>query len=587
MIRFAHATTPEAARETQPFHGASGAVALLDGRLDNRGELIALLDNASGRWNAMPDGAIALALYERLGREFIRKLVGDFAIVIWEPSERRLSLFRSPLGWRPLMWTFDGQRFAFATDIRTLVAGLGLDRRLNEGALAEFLSGRFMTETETFWDNVQRVPQGGAVFLTAGQVSQWIWHGGPFEDWVGRSMDEHVEHFRALFDQALVAVARSNGPVTSQLSGGLDSSSVVCRSAELHRSGKLDRPVGAITVRFPGEPHDETPWSSAVEAHLGITAEVAKSQPFSADSARDWCARTYHLPVRPNALDTLAGVVAMLKANGRRVLLTGEGGDDWMNGSFAHWSDLLVRGRWIALLQHGRTSWPDAPWPITALKTVYTAAQPVISKKHRQGLIHPHLDWRNPRVDWLRPEWMQKVALEDRWHQLLPREGLRGFAQRSRYAVFTHGNRQLISETAITYAESHGIELRHPFHDARLTGFMMGAFGNHMRHKNYRKLVLRNAMQGTLPEVVRTRTTKAVFAGHPIDAIDGLLREKPAQDLLPVKLGWIDGDRIAALQAPYTKWRREGSQGPMPDNPMGPVWFALATDMWLENAFGL
>ncbi|HEX6858915.1 MAG TPA: asparagine synthase-related protein [Caulobacteraceae bacterium] len=585
-IRFAHATTPEAVGEVQPFIGSSGAVGLLDGRLDNRDELLALL-GASERLRDAPDGMLALALYEKMGRDFVQKLVGDFAVAIWEASERRLSLFRSPLGWRPLVWTFDGKTAAFATDARTLVVGLDLPRVLNEGVFAEFLSGRLVAETETFWGNIKRVPQGGAVILKDGRAEVWPWHGGPIEDWTDRSMADHVEAFQALFDQALTAATRSNGRVTSQLSGGLDSSSIVCRATELYRAGKLGRQIDVITARFPGQAHDETPWSRSVEEHLGITAEVATSVPFTSEQARQWCASTYHIPVRPNALDTMAGVVSILKADGRRVLLTGEGGDDWLNGSLAHWPDLLAKGRWRSLLQHGRQNWPDAPWVIAALKTMVTAARPHVLPRYRRAAVHPHLDWRIPDPHWLRPEWVKKVDLQDRWRRLLPRQGLDGFAQRSRYAVFTHGNRQAIAETALAYAESRGVEVRHPFHDARLTRFMMGAAGNHMRVLNRRKLILREAMRGTLPEMVRTRLDKAAFVNHSIDAHEMLLAERPVKDLLPVKLGWIDGDGIAALQTPYAKWRQEGSEGPLPNLPIGPVWFALATDMWLEHAFGL
>jgi len=587
MIRFAYATTHEAAAETQPFVGASGAVALLDGRMDNREELLALLGSTADRLRDAPDGMLALAVYERFGREFVRHLVGDYALAIWEPAERRLSLFRSPLGWRPFLWTFDGQTCAFATDARTLVVGLNRPRTLNEGALAEFLAGRFVSETDTFWQDIERVPQGGAIILKDGQVSQWPWHGGTDEDWQGRSMDEHAEEFRALFDKALVATVRSNGRVTSQLSGGLDSSSIVCRATELHRAGRIDQQIGVITARFPGQPHDETPWSSAVEEHLGITAEVASSVPFSIDRAREWCASTYHLPVRPNALDTLAGVVSILNADGRRVLLTGEGGDDWLNGTLAHWPDLLRRGRWPALIAHGRQHWPDAPWAVSAAKTMVTAARPLVLPRYRRALTHPHLDWRIPKVEWLRPEWTGRVDLEDRWRQRLPRAGLHSFAQRSRYAVFKHGNRQLISESALMYAESKGVEVRHPFHDARLTRFLMGADGNHLQAKNYRKLILREAMRGTLPEMVRTRTNKAMFINHSIDAHDALMFERPPSELIPVKLGWMDGDRLADLHTPYSQWRRDGSQGPLPNKPMGPVWFAYAADMWLQQVHGL
>jgi len=584
-IRFAHVTTAEAAGETQPFIGPSGAVAFFDGRMDDRAELFALLKREMPA--DAPDGLLALALYEQLGRDFVRHLAGDYAIAICEPGARRLSLFTSPLGWRPLHWTFDGKTFAFATDARTLVVGLDLPRRLNEGAFAEYLAGRFTTEAETFWQDVQRVPQGCAVFLENGETRLWPWHGGPFEDWQGRSLDEHVEEFRHLFDQALVSATRSNGQVTSQLSGGLDSSSIVCRATQLHREGRIDRQIRFITARFPGQPHDETPWSSAVEAHLGLDAQVATSVPFTLESAKAWVAGTHHLPVRPNALDTMASTVALMQADGRRVLLTGEGGDDWMNGSGAHWPDLLLRGRWGPLIKHGRSFWPNASWPAAVARTFANAARPVLLPRYREIMFRPHLDWRLPPTDWLRSDWMRKVGLGERWQQQLPREGLKGFAQRSRYSVFNFGNRHLTSETTLGYAEGHGIEVRHPFHDARLVRFMMGASGVHLISSGLRKRLLREAMRGTLPELVRTRTTKVMFINHSIDAHEAMFVERPVSELLPVKFGWLDGDRIAEQHQAFMTWKREGSSGPLPPWPLGPVWFAHAADLWLRNAAGL
>jgi asparagine synthase (glutamine-hydrolysing) len=586
MIRFAHAATPEAVGEVQPFRGeGSGIAVLFDGRLDNRPELIDLLSRP--QLASAPDGEIVLALYEALGRDFVHKLAGDFAIAIWEPRARRMSLFRSALGWRPLVWTFDGRTFAFATEPRGLIVGLGLERKYNEGALGEYLAARFISETETFWSGIERVPQGAATIFENGRVSTWAWHGGPYEDLFDLSMEEHVERFNALFDQALTSVSRSTGPVTSQLSGGLDSSSIVCRGAELYRAGKLERPIGAISARFPGKPHDETKWSSAVEEHSGVPAEVVSAYPFSLEEARQWCADTYLMPIRPNALDTMASTCAALQSNGRRVLLTGEGGDDWLNGSFGHWPGLLTSGRWISLFRHGAEQWPDSRWDVIARRTLYPAVMPLISRRHHRSLLKPHLDYRLSAPDWLRSEWMEKIGLEERWKQSIPREGLHGLSQKSRYSVFTHAGRHAIAEPAMAYAEMRGIEVRHPFHDIRLTRFYMGASGNHLRRYNCRKVLLREAMKGTLPELVRTRTTKAFFVSHTLAAIEGIFRERPPHAMLPAKLGWIDPDKILALNAPFVKWREEGSSGPLPKTAWGPVWFTVAADMWLQNAFGL
>lgn len=588
MVRFAHATTPEARGESQPFEGADSGIALLfDGRLDNRAELLAFLGTEGVRLTDAPDGLIALKLFEREGREFVHRLVGDYAVAAWQPRTRRLDLFRSPLGWRPLLWAFDGTTFGFASEPRALILGLGFERRLNEGAIGEYLSARFVSETDTLWAGIERVPQGGAIRFENGTVSHWNWHGGPFEDLSNRSIDDHVERFNHLFNQSLEATIRSDGPVTAQLSGGLDSSSVVCRATHLFREGRLGRQVGAISARFPGEPHDETEWSSAVEAHLGITAEVVGARRFDPDVARQWCADSYQLPVRPNVLDSMGGVLKALQSDGRRVLLTGEGGDDWLNGSLAHWPDRFVAGRWGKLFRHGAEQWPDEPWYVQARRTLHSTLLPLASRKHRKALLTPHLDFRLDQPDWIRPDWMARIGLEDRWRQKIVRTGLRGMDQRSRYSVFSLGRRYTMVDTALAFAESHGVEVRHPLHDLRLTRFFMGAGGEHLRKFNTRKYLLREAMKGTLPEKIRQRRTKSYFVSHQVDAIGELLRQRPLHELTAVKLGWIVPERIAAMHAPFEAWRRNGSEGPIPDGAWGPVWFTLATEMWLEHAFGL
>jgi asparagine synthase (glutamine-hydrolysing) len=559
---------------------------LLDGRLDNRAELLAFLGAEGGLLADAPDGLIALKLFEREGRNFVHRLTGDYAIATWQPRTRRLELFRSPMGWRPLLWAFDGTTFGFATEPRALIVGLEFERKLNEGAIGEFLSARFVTETDTLWAGIERVPQGGAIAFEDGVVSHWAWHGGPFEDFSHRSLDEHVERFNHLLNQSIGAMVRSDRPVTAQLSGGLDSSSLVCRATELFREGKLDRQIGAISARFPGEPHDETEWSSAVEDHLGITAEVVGARRFDPDVARQWCADSYQLPVRPNVLDSMGGALKALQSDGRRVLWTGEGGDDWLNGSLAHWPDRFMAGRWGQLLRHGAEIWPHSPWHVQLRRTLQSTLLPLASPRHRQALLTPHLDFRLDRPDWIRPEWMARIGLEDRWHQKIERTGLRGMDQRSRYSVFSLGRRYTMIDTVLAFAEGHGVEVRHPLHDRRLTDFFMGAGGEHLRKFDTRKHLLREAMKGTLPEKIRQRRTKSYFVSHQVDAIDELLRQKPAHELNAAKLGWIVPEKIAAMHAPFEAWRRNGSQGPIPAKAWGPVWFTLATDMWLEHAFG-
>jgi asparagine synthase (glutamine-hydrolysing) len=588
LLRFAHATTPEAVGEKQPFVSRqSQAVMLFDGRIDNRDELLGLLGQQALELRSAPDGEIVLALFDASGIHFVQHLVGDFAIAVWEAQHRRLTLWRSAMGWRPLLWTMVKGTFAFATEPRALVIGLGLERRLNEGAIAECLSARFMSDKETFWQGIERVPPGSAMELEGGRIRQWHWQNGPYEDHSDKSPEWHVETFRELFDQALIATTRCQSQVTSQLSGGLDSSSVVCRATELHRSGRIDQQIAAISARFPGEAFDETEWSSAVEVHLDLKAEAVGPLAFNPDAMRQWCADSYQLPLRPNVLDSLGNTCLQFKADGRRVLLTGEGGDDWFDGSHSHWPDLFLTGKWGALLQHGRETYRDRNACGAALRVGAIALRPILSRRHKAQLNWPHLDMDIHIPEWIRPEWAAKSNLLDRWNSAKIPVNLPSYAQNSRASVFNFSRRHINWDNVLAYAESHGIELRHPLHDLRIANFCMGASGNVLMKGGQKKWILREAMRGTLPEKVRMRQDKANLLGHIIDGTDVLFHERGLNNLLPVQLGWVDPKVIEQCHAPYRKWRADGSSGPLPDVPWNCVWFVLATDMWLTHAFGL
>ena len=582
LVRFHHATTPEAVGEEQPLCATSGKVICFDGRLDNREEVLGALGGGAPARSA-PDCALVLALYERFGDETPDRMVGDYAFALWDPERRRLFCARSPVGWRPFLWTFDGERLGFATQLRTLIDGLKLPRQVNEGAVGEMLSLRFVSHTETLWRNVQRLPPGSALVFERGAVRTWWWNVGPFEDHARASETDHIERFRALFDQALTSAMRSTTPVVSQLSGGLDSSSIVCRATELHRAGRLEQQVRAITIRYPGEPQDETPWSSAVEQHLGIEAMVMRPASFDLEAATRWSADTLSLPLRPNVLMSMSD---FLREQGSHVLLTGEGGDDWMLGHLGHWPDLVRSGRWGQLVREAGQL--HAGWNLKGRvgAMYWQGVQPLIDRKALERLASPHLDFKDEVPSWINPDWAARISLRERWRGETIGSGLPSFAQRQRYHVYAVARTHLNQENAVNYAASRGIELRHPLHDFRLTRFLMGAAGHMLQGHGQYKYILREAMRGTLPETVRTRPTKANFVPTLIDAVSTCLEQRTANELACVQNGWVDGDHIARAQQRYSDWRKAGCSDPAPEIHYGAVWYAVAVDLWLRHAAG-
>ena len=580
LVRFPLRVTPESLGERQPVVSPSGDVLVFDGRIDNRADLIVRL---GGGGSDVPDGALVLAALERFGDEALSLFVGDYAFGWWRPRTRRLFCARSPVGWRPLLWTFDGNRLAFATEPRTLVVGLGLERRLNEGFAAEVMANRITGLTDTLWAGVHRLAPGWALVLEQGQAQTRRWHQGPFEDFGRESMAQHVERFREAFDQALLAAHRSVTPVASQLSGGLDSSSVVCRSAELYRAGRLDRMVHPISVRFPGQACDEGPWIEAVERQTGVMSAHVMPVASELEAMGAWCASTLHLPVRSNALATLAPALDHMQANGMTVLLSGEGGDDWFNGSRAHWPDLVRQGRWLRLLQEG-ISPPGGTIPGKMLAVAEHALGPLISSAFRKRILLNALNYGAELPDGLSRDWVAKTDLAERLEDTPTPPGGLTMAQQQRFQPYGLGRSDTVFEPVNSYAAARGIEWRHPLHDLRLTTLAMGAAGGLLKTGKLRKHLMRQAMAGCLPEDVRTRVTKAEFSLPLATTLTEWFRRKTPQQVLPVQMGWIVADYLSRVAGEYEAWAQQDAGAPFPQTPVTAVWNILAMDLWLEHA---
>src|SRR5581483_9144311 len=320
-------TTPESINEHQPLvDDEAKLVIAFDGRLDNREDLFRELGTEGAPPKDAGDSALALAMFKLLGERCLDKFVGDYSFAIWDIKERRLFCARSLLGWRPFLWWCDGKTFGFATEIKPIFAGGGIERGINEGMLGEILSLKITHATDTIWKGIYRLLPGTFLTVQSGGSPQIRrWHNGPFPEIRYRSDDQYAEHFRELFDQALKSCLRSTTPVCVQLSGGLDSSSVVCRSAQLYKSGVVDKLVQPVSAVFPGKTHDESNWIDMVAEKTGIQSKRFTPEPYKWDEQIAWAKECLQLPLRPNAnlMDTLA---SKLPGYDSRVLLTGEGG---------------------------------------------------------------------------------------------------------------------------------------------------------------------------------------------------------------------------------------------------------------------
>lgn len=583
FIHFKYATTPEAVAETQPLQDSdSGNVIVFDGRLDNRPELLQKLRSFIDLDPLCSDSTILMQLFHHYGETVPTHLVGDYAFAIWSPREQRLFCARSPLGWRTFCWYADSQRFAFASEPKALVAGLELSPKINESVMGEQLSMRFVSQTETLWQGISRLPPGSAMRVANGKVNQWHWHTDLYDDFE-HSDSEAAEHFLELFDQSLKSCTRSNTEIASHLSGGLDSSSIVCRANSLFNNGNMNKQLHLLSVRYHGDANDEGFWMAAVEAHIGREATPIIPPAYSWDKARAWCAKTGHLPLRPNVMGTCVASFAHLQQQGIRVLLTGEGGDDWLRGSNAHLADYLRTGQ-LQKLWHDAMVLPKGRYLGRLKRMLEDSAGPLLIPSRKESLLRHNLIFSHQPPPWLRPEWAEKTGLRERWQNDKPPVTLPSLALQQRAARYTFARVHIGTDNVLALARSKGVEIRHPLHDLRLTRYLMGVPGNLLFRGDTTKYLLRIAMQGILPEQVRTRTGKGDLSNPFMDALQEIFSEVQVKDLICVQAGWVKPEKITEYFEVNRAWYQSDRKARWPDAPLNAVWAAVATELWLKHA---
>jgi asparagine synthase (glutamine-hydrolysing) len=198
--------------------------------------------------------------------------------------------------------------------------------------------------------------------------------------------------------------------------------------------------------------------------------------------------------------------------------------------------------------------------------------------------LRPHLDFSDTVPEWIGAEWASRIHLPHRWRADRLPLALPSYWQRQRYAPYLIARKHVNADNVVAFAASQGIELRHPFHDLRLTEYLLGVPGALLLRGRRRKCLLREAMKGILPETVRLRDTKGGFITPFLEAF-GRPGAPDVETLEVVRRGWIDGRTLSRYRSTYSRWYEEDRLAKPPALRFGVVWSAAAMDMWLRHAF--
>jgi len=365
-------TTEESRSETQPHISPSGAVITWDGRLDNRADLVSELRNSMAINST--DVAIVAAAYEKWGANCLAKLIGDWALSIWNPVYRSLLLAKDTIGTRHLYYSLENEHLTWCTVLDPLVLFARKSFAICEEYMAGWLSGVFPAAHLTPYVGIHAVPPSSWVLLRPGKhgvnhiVSRY-WDFDPGKTIRYGADAEYEEHFRTVFAQAVQRRLRSDRPVLADLSGGMDSSSIVCVADLVIARGQAECPR-LDTISWFDDTYDhiepdtnELHWITKVEQKRGRTgyhidfgelkSQGASQKAFTYGFDSDRFAAT---PASNKRLDELLEQYAtFVRSQGYRVTLCGIGGEEATGGGVPtprmELQNLLVRARFVTLLR--------------------------------------------------------------------------------------------------------------------------------------------------------------------------------------------------------------------------------------------
>jgi asparagine synthase (glutamine-hydrolysing) len=357
-----------------------GRVVVADARIDNRAELLRELGSAECGRAALSDTELIWRCFEQWGEDCPRRLVGDYAFAVWDARTRRLFCARDYIGARPFFYFRAGEVFAFATDIRAVLAMPGVTARIDEDEVAQMFGWRrlaYFDAERTFFQNVHKLPFGNA--LACGprdfRVTRY-WRPEDIAPVVLPRIEDYAERLRELMREAVDARITGVGQAGVHVSGGLDSSVVAVLAARLRRSRGEAAPVGFSwsPEPRPGVADTEQPFIEQVQAQEGLVVhyspESGEHAPRILDvaiAAHAWDAAFVENHLQP----AVAGA-------GVELMLSGWGGDQ--GASFAGeglpvW--LFRRGRWGEIVRT-LSPHPEQPreWVRAARRWWHEAVRP-------------------------------------------------------------------------------------------------------------------------------------------------------------------------------------------------------------------
>ncbi len=492
----------------QPMSYADGRYWIVfNGEIYNFLELKLELEQHGYQFKTDSDTEVILTAYHHWGEDCQLKFNGMWAFAIWDREERKLFISRDRFGVKPLIYHFDENYFAFASEMKAFLALDWFDSEFDPAMVALALTNERLIEGD------ERCMVKGLNHLLGGhclslkldeqpKIRRW-WNTLDHLETAPQKYEDQVDRFREIFLDACRIRMRSDVPIGTALSGGLDSSSILCGMRHIRDTTNASERLAddwqkAFIVTYPGAVIDERSAADEVIHHTGVT-------PIYCTGASDLYLDHFDeiLFQYEEISDIHLGPWLVHKAqreNGVVVTIDGHGGDEMLGGYSWHVTAALKdsisrlsprRMRDVISIMKGLELFPQNQF--------YVKSAQVLFSKMTKGDKQPWLTQR--AADFQSPAYEHDMPL------IKERDAL----FKSLYVDFHFTQLPTNLRDFDRLSMAHGVEVRSPFMDWRLACFIFSLPSSAKIGTAFTKQILRDSLKGILPETTRTRTRKLGF----------------------------------------------------------------------------
>ena len=562
-------STKESRCEKQPHVSESGLVLTWDGRLDNRKDLIDELEEELSLDST--DLEIVAAGQERWGSDLLPRLIGDWALSVWNPNDQSLVLARDFVGTRHLYYCVENEQVTWCTILDPLVQLARHPFELEKEYLAGWLS--FFPATHlTPYVGIHAVPPACFIRFTGGSAEvKKYWDFNSSKQIRYRTDEQYEDHFRSAFKESVRRRLRCDSPIFAELSGGMDSSSIVCMADEIALPEQpASNAIETVSYYDDSEPNcDDRSYFTLIERKRGRKGCHIDLSEHNCVAAFDPRGPFTPIPGLKDDSDDVIGLATLMRSKGFCTLLSGFGGDEVTGGvptPIPELADLFARAQLRTLVGQLKL-WAlqkRKPWFHLFLETI-------------QEFL-PECFVRSPQSS-LPPAWLRDDFADQHRAALLPdRERARIFGPLPSFQMNVKVLEILRRQLGCNPPECPSLyEKRYPYLDRDLLEFLFAIPREQLVRPGQRRSLMRRALIGIVPGEILNRRRKAFVVRGPISHIVNHWSEvlEFSRKSVMAALGIVDKESfLQTLDAV-----RVGSEV-----AVIPLLRAFAMEQWLRNS---